>query len=210
MHRFKSLAAFGAVLATLATVVVSVPAFAAADQPTAPTAPTTTPITAETRQIHGTVKSIATDNTSFVVTTRRHGDVTVTLPAGGLKLPAGFAHHKHHKSHLVGSLKELAMGDMVVVQGRMAASSTSSAQAFEARRIHLVHHAKAHHVTGTFKSFTGPKLTITVNGQDMTFDTTNATIRPADTNLATLTGTPMVTVVTRDGTTALAVRVHTA
>ena len=206
MHRIKSFAALGAVLASLATVVASVPAFAA-DQPTAPA---TTPITADTRQIHGTVKSIATDFSSFVVTTRRHGDVTVTVPAAGLKLPAGFAHHKHHKSHLISSPKELSVGDMVVVQGRMASSSTSTAQVFEARRIHLVHHAKARHVTGTFKSFAAPTLTITVNGQDMSFDTTNAVIRPNGTNLATLTGTPTVTVVTRDGKTALAVRVHSS
>ena len=205
MHRIKSFAALGAVLASLATVAPSVPAFAADPS----TAPAPTPITAETRQIHGTVKSIATDNTSFVVTTRRHGDVTVTVPASGLKLPAGFAHHKHHKSHLISSPKELSMGDMVVVQGRMAASSSATAQVFEARRIHLVHHAKARHVTGTFKSFTAPKLTITVGGQDMTFDTTNASLRPQGTNLATLSGTPTITVVTRDGATALAVRVHT-
>ena len=208
MQRLKSLVAAAGVLAALATSVVSVPALANDNQSGA--------INSDTHQIHGRVKSIG-DKWTFTVHTERGGglDVTVKIPNSNgnsqLSLPPGLARHKSFgKSHLVTDTTQLAVGDRVVVQGHADTSAT-----FIARRIHLLHHQKAHHVTGKFVSFSGSTntgtLTLNVDNTNKPFTTNSSTvIRPAGTDLSKLAKDTLVTVVTRDGTTALAVHVHSS
>src|SRR5919204_6231331 len=142
-----------------AAVALAALAFAAPALAESQPANQTPQVTTRTRQIHGTVKSVS----PLVVTTTRHEvvtDVTVDLPSGGLTLPPGLArHHSEGRSHLAISASELHVGDRVVIQGR-----GDTNHHFLARRIHLLHHAKAQHVVGTFKSFAGSTLTVTVNG----------------------------------------------
>ncbi|HYY87637.1 MAG TPA: hypothetical protein VFA49_02490 [Chloroflexota bacterium] len=186
-----------------AAVALAALAFAAPALAESQPANQTPQVTTRTRQIHGNVKT--TSSSSFVVTTDRYGDVTVDLPSGGLSLPPGLArHHSEGRSHLAISASELHVGDRVVIQGR-----GDTNHHFLARRIHLLHHAKAQHVVGTFKSFAGSTLTVTVNGTDRSFTVnSNTVVRPADKSLSSLSGTPTVTVVSRDGTTATAVHIH--
>jgi hypothetical protein len=206
MQRLKSLVAAAAVLAALAASVVSVPALANENQSGA--------INSDTHQIHGSVKSIG-DKWTFTVHTERGGglDVTVKIPNNNgtsqLSLPPGFARHKALvRSHLITDTTQLAVGDRVVVQGRMA---TDNSGQFIARRIHVLHHQKAHHVTGKFVSFSSNTLTLNVDGTNKTFTTNSSTvIRPEGTDLSKVAANTLVTVVTRDGTTALAVHVHSS
>jgi hypothetical protein len=197
--RTSRLLVLGAVVATLASLAFAAPSLAQDE----PGGPSVTPVTARTRQIHGTVKSVGSAN--FVVTTARHGDVTVTLPSGGLSLPRGLARRPERaRSHLIATLGDLHAQDRVVVQGRGQTDGT-----FVARRIHVLHQARTQHVVGTFKSFNGSTLTLTVNGADRAFTVGSSTVvRPADRSLSSISGTPTITVVSRDGTTATGVQIH--
>jgi hypothetical protein len=182
----------------LVALAFAAPAFAESQ----PASQTITRVTTRTRQIHGTVTAVSPQ---LVVNTRGHGDVTVTPPGGGLSLPRGLARRQGQgRSHLITNLSDLHVNDRVVIQGRGQADGT-----FQARRIHLLHQAKTQHVVGTFKSFSGSTLTVTVNGSDRAFTVTGTTVvRPADKSLASLSGTPTLTVISRDGTTATAVQIH--
>ena len=200
LNRFRSALGLAGALAAVAALVFAATGYAEEQ------APATTPVTARTRQIHGTVKSVDTTANSFVVTTVRHGDVKVTIPSTGLApRREGRGREERVRARLVTQISELHAMDRVVVQGRGQGDGT-----FVARRIHLLRHANVQHVVGTFKSFSGSTLTVTVNGADRQFTVNSSTVvRPADRTLASVTGTPRITVVTRDGTTATAVQIHT-
>ena len=163
-------------------------------------------------QIHGVVSSRSSD-TAFVVTTAQHGDVNVTVPSPssastsrrGPRRGNGRANGRG-RSQVV---TQVAVGDRVVVHGSVTSASGATPPTFEARRIHVLPRAGVEHVVGTFKSFSGGNLTLTVGGTDKTFTVNSDTVvRPKGTSLGSITGTPTVRVVTRDGTLASSVNVH--
>jgi hypothetical protein len=195
----------GGFAVVLATASLAAPALAA-DQPTA-NAATSDAIGPHTHQIHGVVKGTpASGATSFVVTTQRYGDVTVTF--NSVNNPKGHGHARGHaRAFEVGNASALKDGDRVVVQGR----TSSDGKTFIARRVHLlpVKGEAAHptHVVGTIAaaSTSGGSTTLTItpsNGsasQTVTV-TSDTKIRPDGKTVADLKVGTKVTVVSKNGT----------
>jgi hypothetical protein len=206
----------GAVAVLMATASVAAPAMAA-DQPTTTAAtPEAAPCTVRTEhciiglhthQIHGTVKGTpAAGATSFVVTTERYGDVTVTFPGAKVR---GHGHAAGHaRSFEVSSVAALKDGDRVVVQGRTSADGKT----FVARRVHLLpaEGAAAHpmHVVGTIATVsttTNGNTTLTItptNGStpESVTVTSDTKIHPDGKSVADLKPGVKVTVVSKNGT----------
>ncbi len=189
----------------LATASLAAPALAA-DQPASTTAATPDAIGPHTHQIHGVVKGTpASGATSFVVTTERYGDVTVTFAGANQTRGRGHA-QGHARSFEVTNPSALKDGDRVVVQGR----TSSDGKTFDARRVHVLpaENAAAHpaHVVGTIAAVSTSNgntiLTITpANGsaaQTVTV-TSDATIRPDGKTPADLKVGVKITVVSRNG-----------
>ncbi|MBI4492730.1 MAG: hypothetical protein HY690_08075 [Chloroflexi bacterium] len=180
----------GALLATLATAVVVAPAFAA-DRLAA-----SLPIMG--RQIHGTVKagSASTSAKTFVVTTARHGDVSVHF-AG---LPAGTQAHGKARAHQASAVADLHDGDLVVLQGRLSAEGGKAV--FEARRIHVLPARATTHTVGTVDSATVSSLTLKLaDGSTRTFALSADTrIEPQGKTVTDLKSGTRVTVVSKDDT----------
>jgi hypothetical protein len=187
----------------LATASLAAPVLAA-DQPTT-TAQTPETIGPHTHQIHGVVKGTpASGATSFVVTTERYGDVTVTFAA----TVNGHGHAQAHpRSFEVASLGGLKDGDRVVVQGR----TRQDGKTFIARRVHVLPAAgaSAHtsHVVGTITAVstsngaTTLTLTPAAGGAAQTVTVTADTkLRPDDKTAADLKVGTKVTVVSKNGT----------
>jgi len=188
----------------LATASLATPALAA-DQPTTATqAPDT--IGQHTHQIHGVLKGTpASGATSFVVTTERYGDVTVTFVGATVK---GHGHAQEHaRSAELANLSGLKDGDRVVVQGR----TSQDGKTFIARRVHLLPAtgAAAHpaHVLGTITAVTTSNgnttlaLTPATGGASQTVTVTSDTkIRPDGKTVADLKVGTKVTVVNKNGT----------
>ena len=136
-------AAFVAATASLVVLGTTLPGAAMADQ--APTTQTTAAsqqpqaIGSHTHQLHGVVKTApSSGSTTFVVTTDRYGDVTVSLTGAGSN---GHAHgHGHgHGSGAAGAVAvattaEVKAGERVVVQG----STSADGKTFVARRVHVL------------------------------------------------------------------------
>jgi fructose-specific component phosphotransferase system IIB-like protein len=190
----------------LATASLAAPALAA-DQPTT-TAATPDAIGPHTHQVHGIVKGTpASGATSFVVTTERYGDVTVTFAGANDARGRGHA-HGHARSFELTSAGALKDGDRVVVQGR----TSQDGKTFIGRRVHVLpaEGAVAHptHVVGTIAAVStsngNTTLMITpTNGnasQSVTL-TSDARIRPDGKTLADLKVGTKVTVVSKNGTT---------
>ncbi len=186
----------------LATTSVAAPAFA--DQSTI-TAPTQDAIGLHTHQIHGVVKGTP-GATSFVVTTERYGDVTVTFSGANDIRGRGHA-QGHARSFEVASASTLNNGERVVVQGR----TSQDGKTFIARRVHLLPDegaaGQATHVVGTITgvstSSSGTTLTImpTNSSTSQTVTVTSDTkIRPVGKTLADLKVGIKVTVVSKNGT----------
>ena len=191
----------------LATAALAAPALAA-DQPTAAAA--TDVIGAHTHQLHGVVKTAASaGGTSFVLTTERYGDVTVSFSAHTLR-GHGQTHGKA-RSHELASLADLKVGERVVVQGHTLVSGTTLT--FVARRVHVLPAAngeghRATHLVGNVSGTTATTLSVKLADQTIQTVTVSADtkIRPQGKTLADLTTGTKVTVVVKDGTaTAIAV-----
>jgi Domain of unknown function (DUF5666) len=188
----------------LATASLAAPVLAA-DQPTT-TAQTSDTIGPHTHQIHGVVKGTpASGATSFVVTTERYGDVTVTF-AGATVRGHGHAQEHARSAELV-SLSGLKDGDRVVVQGR----TSQDGKTFVARRVHLLPTtgaaAHATHVLGTITAVstsngnTTLTLTPATGGASQTVTVTSDTkIRPDGKTVVDLKVGTKVTVVSKNGT----------
>jgi len=188
----------------LATASLAAPVLAA-EQPTT-TAQAQDAIGPHTHQIHGVVKGTpASGATSFVVTTERYGDVTVTFAGANLR---GHGHAQEHaRSFELANLSGLKDGDRVVVQGR----TSQDGKTFIARRVHLLPAtgAAAHpaHVLGTITAVstsngnTTLTLTPATGGASQTVTvTSDAKIRPDGKTVADLQVGTKVTVVSRNGT----------
>jgi Domain of unknown function (DUF5666) len=197
----------------LATLFLAAPALAE-DAP-ATTAQATDQIGPHTHQIHGVVKGTpASGATSFIVTTKRYGDVNVTFNGATIG-GRGHGHgHGHARSLEVAKVSDLKDGDRVVVQGH----TSSDGKTFIARRVHLLP-AKdaAHHVihlVGTISAVSSGSngstmLTLTLaNGSPAQTVTVNSEtkIRPEGKTVADLkVGTKVVAVSTNGTATGVVV-----
>jgi hypothetical protein len=188
----------------LATASLAAPVLAA-DQPTT-TARTPDTIGPHTHQIHGLVKGTpASGATSFVVTTDRYADVTVTFAGATVR---GHAHAQEHAhSFELASLSGLKDGDRIVVQGR----TSPDGKTFIARRVHLLPAtgAAAHtnHILGTITAVSSSSgntmltLAPATGGASQTVTVTSDTkLGPDGKTVADLKVGTKVTVVTKDGT----------
>jgi hypothetical protein len=128
------------VAALFATAVLSAPVVAADQSSTS--AQVTDAIGPHTHQVHGVVKGTpGSGATSFVVTTQRHGDVTVTV-SNSTSTAATNTGHGHGKGQgnaqaqasQGAAVSDLKDGTRVVVQGH----TSSDGNTFVARRIHLL------------------------------------------------------------------------
>jgi hypothetical protein len=187
----------------LATAPLAAPVLAA-DQPTT-AAQTPDTIGPHTHQIHGVVKGTpASAGTSFVVTTERYGDVTVTFTA----TVKGHGHAQAHaRSFELANLSGLKDGDRVVVQGR----TSQDGKTFIARRVHVLPAASASadpsHVVGTITAVstsngaTTLTLTPAAGGASQTVAVTSDTkLRPDGKSVADLKVGTRITVVSKNGT----------
>lgn len=192
----------GAVAVFVATISVAAPVVAA-DQP-ATVAQQVDRIGPHTHQVHGVVKGTpASGATSFVVTTERYDDVTVTFSGTTVN---GHGHgHGHAKSFEVSKASDLKDGDRVVVQGRTSPDSKT----FVARKVHLLPaEGSTSHVVGTISAVsTGSNGTTTLtisptNGSPAQTVTVGpeTRIRPQDKTVADLKARVKVTVVSKNGT----------
>lgn len=177
----------------------------AADLPTS--VQTAEAIGPHTHQIHGVVKGTpAAGATSFIVTTERHGDVTVTFTGATIR---GRGHGRGHaRSFEVASASDLKNGERVVVQGHTSADGKS----LIARRVHVLpakgQGAHAMHLVGTISAVangangsTTLTLTPATGGAAQTVTVTPQTrIRPDGKTLSDLTVGTKVTVVSKNGT----------
>ena len=177
---------------------------------------------AHTHQVHGTVKTVPSSGSStFVVTTKRFGDVTVSL-AGATTAPANGHGHGHGKgSNAAGtsSAANLKTGDRVVVHG----STSADGKTFTATRMHVLPPQDAAqqssqgtaqhttHLAGTVTSAATSNGTTTLSikladgtSQSITVSSTTR-IRPAGKTAADLTIGTNVTVVQRNGAAATVV-----
>jgi Domain of unknown function (DUF5666) len=184
----------------LATAALAAPALAA-DQPTT-TTPASQAIGAHTHQLHGTVKTAAAAGaSSFLLTTERYGDVTVSFTA---PTPKGHGHALGKaRAHELASLADLKAGERVIVQGRTSADGKT----FVARRVHVLPaiDAATHetmHLVGTIASATATTLTFKLadgTSQSVTVSA-DTRIRPQGKTIADLTVGTRVTVVSKNGT----------
>jgi hypothetical protein len=160
-----------------------------------------------THQIHGTLKTApVAGSTTFVVTTERHGDVTVSF-AGTAARGHGHGHGRGRaRAFEITSSTDLKAGERVVVQGR----TSPDGKTFVARRVHVLPAkdgaAHPNHLTGTISGVTTSNGTTTLTVK-LTDGTTQAVtlsadtrIRPQGKTLADLTVGTKVTVVSRNGT----------
>ena len=187
----------------LATASLAAPVLAA-DQP-ATAAQTPETIGPHTHQIHGVLKGTpASGATSFVVTTERYADVTVTFT----QTVKGKGHAQAHaRSVELASLSRLKDGDRLVVQGR----TSPDGKTFIARRVHLLPSSgaagHASHVLGTITAVStsngNTTLTLTpANGEaSQTVTVTSETkLRPDGKTVADLKVGSKVTVISKNGT----------
>jgi hypothetical protein len=203
-NRLRAAFIGGSFALILATASLAAPALAA-DQQT--TAQTTDTIGIHTHQIHGVVKGTpAAGATSFIVTTERYGDVTVTFSGA---TPRGRGHGNGHARSLeVTGASALKDGDRVVVQG----STSAGGKTFIARRVHVLpaKGAGAHtaHFVGTISAVSSGSngsttLTLTpANGgaaQTVTVPA-DTRIRPEGSTVSDLKVGTKVTLVSKNGT----------
>lgn len=188
----------------LATACVAAPALAA-DQPTT-TAQSTDTNSPHAHQIHGVVKGTpASGATTFVVTTERYGDVTVTFTGATIK---GRGHAEGQaRSFAVANAGDLKDGERVVVQGDFTSDNT-----FVARRVHVLpakgEAAHTTHILGTITAVSPPSngtttltLSPTNGSPSQTVTVTSDTrIRPNGKTAADLKVGTKVTVVSKNGT----------
>src|SRR5258708_5948996 len=96
---------------------------------------TTQAIGPHTHQLHGIVKTApSAGSTTFVVTTERYGDVTVSFAGAAANSHGrGHGHSNAHASELT-TAANVKAGDRVIVQGAISADGKS----FNARRVHML------------------------------------------------------------------------
>jgi len=200
--RMRAAMMAGGFAVLLATAWLAAPVLAA-DQPTT-TAQAGDSIGPHTHQIHGVVKGTpASGATSFVVTTERYGDVTVTFTGATVR---GHG-HAYARSFELASASGLKDGDRVVVQGR----TSQDGKTFVARRVHLLPAtgAAAHtnHILGTITvvSTSNGNTTLTLTsasgGASQTVTVTPDTkIRPDGKTAVDLKVGTRVTVISKNGT----------
>jgi hypothetical protein len=181
---------------TLAGVVTADPA-QASQSAAAPQA-----IGPHTHQLRGLVKTaLARGSTTFVVTTERYGDVSVSFAGSA---PKGHGHGAARASG-AGGAAGVKTGERVVVRG----STSADGKTFVARRVH-VSGAKgvgqhASHVVGSITSVATKNGTTTLtislaDGTSQSVTGSSATkIHPADKTVADLTVASKVTVVQKNG-----------
>jgi len=203
------------VAATASLVVLGTTLTGAAMADQAPTTQTTETsqqpqaIGSHTHQLHGVVKTApSSGSTTFVVTTDRYGDVTVSLTGAGSN---GHAHGHGHSSGAAGAVAvattaEVKAGERVVVQG----STSADGKTFVARRVHVLpaggaDQQHATHLVGTITTVATANgvTTLTVklpDGTSQSVTVSSATkIRPEGKTAADLTGGTKVTVVEKNG-----------
>jgi hypothetical protein len=206
-------AALVAATASLVVLGTALPGPTMADQ--APTSQTTAAsqqpekIGAHTHQLHGIVKTAPSSGSStFVVTTERYGDVTVSF-SSAVSNGQGHGHgHGHGRGSSTAhtqaaSAADVKAGDRVIVQG------STDGQTFIARRVHVLQTQDAGqhatHLVGTITgvSTTNGITTLTVKLADGTSQSVTVSsasrIRPAGKTTADLTVGTKVTVVEKDG-----------
>jgi hypothetical protein len=160
-----------------------------------------------THQLHGTVKNTPSSGaTTFMVTTERYGDVTVSIGEVGASKSQGRAHGKA-RAFAMSRIDDLEADTRVVVLGRASADAKS----FVARRVHVLPDqdeadtARAKHLTGTISnaSTSDGNTTLTIKLADATTQTVTVNadtkIRPAGKSASDLKADVKVTVVVKDG-----------
>jgi hypothetical protein len=172
-----------------------------------------------THTLHGTVKTGG--SSTFVVTTTRYGDVTVSVAAttsNGNGHGRGHGHGNGNGSGATGSSNtaSLTAGERVVVQG----SPSADLKTFNARRVHVLPASGSDQATGqshdgsqqatrvagtvTSTSSSNGTTTLTVKLADGTSQSatipSTARIRPVGKTAADLTVGTKVSVVQRNGT----------
>jgi hypothetical protein len=165
-------------------------------------------IGAHTHQIHGTVVSDGSGN-SFVVSTERYGDITVTFAGYTLRGHGHGLGHAH--SFEVTKATDLKKGERVIVLGSTSADSTASAEKFTARRVHVLPTPEATsgehatHLVGTIDSVstTAGVTTLKLDLADKTTPTVtlaaDSRIRGQGSTVADLKPGERVTVVVKNG-----------
>jgi hypothetical protein len=208
-RRLRAALVAGGLATAVATATVAAPVLAA-DQPTTTQTPPTPPTTAAERpihgrQVHGVVEEVK-DATTFVLRTEKHGKVTVEFKGATVK---GRGHDRGKaRAYQVASVQDLAKGDRVVALGHLSEDATK----FVAKRVYKLPTKvakKVQHTTGTFAAYTrdgADKLTITLaDGTTQSFSVTPQTrVRSPDgltlVDVANLSNTTKLTVVSKDGT----------
>lgn len=206
-HRIRAALIAGAVSALLFGTTLAGTALAdqAPTTQTSSTSQTPQAIGPHTHQLHGTVKTAPSAGaTTFVLTTERYGDVTVSFAGSTAR---GHGHGRGEaRAFQVTAAAELKAGDRVIVQG----STSADGKSFIARRVHVlpVLGAAAHttHLVGTIASVATSNGTTTLSVKLADGTTQNVTvsadtkIRPEGKTVADLTTGTKVTVVSRNGT----------
>jgi hypothetical protein len=199
-NRLRATIIGGGASLILATAALAAPVLAA-DQPTAAAAAANDIIGTHTHQLHGVVKSAG--GSSFVLTTERYGDVTVSFT---VPTPKGHAQaHGKARSHELASLADLKVGERLVVQGHTLVSGTTLT--FVARRVHVLPDANGDghattHLVGNVSGATATTLNVTLADGTIKIVTVSADtrIKPEGKTLASLTKGTRVTVVIKNGT----------
>lgn len=207
-HRVRAALIAGSAALLVGTTLAGT---ALADQaPTTPTSSTSTSQTPQaiglhTHQLHGTVKTAPSAGaTTFVVTTERYGDVTVSFAGTTVK---GHGHGRGEaRAFPVTAASELKAGERVIALG----STSADGKSFVARRVHALPAAgdAAHptHLVGTIASVSTSNgtTTLSLNLADGSTQTVtlsgDAKIRPEGKTAADLTAGTKVTVVSKNGT----------
>jgi hypothetical protein len=197
--RFRAALVAGA--ASLFLLGTALAGTAMADQ----TPTTQTASTSHTHQLHGVVKTApAAGSTTFILTTERYGDVTVSFAGDAAR---GRGHGRGEaRAHVLTTTAELKAGDRVVVQGHTSIDGKS----FVARRVHVLptRSAAAHptHLAGTIANVSTANGTTTLSVKLVDGTTQSVTVsadtklHPEGKTLADLTVGTKVTVISRNGT----------
>jgi hypothetical protein len=172
------------------------------------TSQTVDAIGAHTHQLHGTVKTApSSGSTSFVVTTERYGDVTVSFVGSSGR---GQGHGRGNaRAFEVGNASDLTAGERVIVLG----NTSTDGKTFLARRVHVLPAAGAgaggshtSHLVGSIASVSTSTGTTTITLKLADGSTSQAVkvtadtrIRPGDKSVADLTVGTRVTMVEKDG-----------
>ena len=204
--RLRAAVVGGGASLLLAAATLAGTALAADQTTTAAQAAAQTPeaLGRHTHQLHGVVKTApAAGATTFTLTTKRFGDVTVSF-AGATPRGRGHAHGRARSVELA-KVSDLKAGDRAVVQGRTSADGKS----FVARRVHVLPGkdaaARPVHLVGSISAVATASgaTTLTIRLADSTSQSVTVSadtkIRPEGKTVADLTVGTKVTLVSKNG-----------